>query len=128
MAQPEKALHRTDRGMRMQLINMHRGIHELEQVSSAPGRKEPASPLWDLLTTKNMWTWGDAQQRAFDSIKKELCTPPGLVLYNSKADAVVSSDASSHGLGAVLLQRQEGGQLKPVTYAFRGMHKFKKRH
>lgn len=45
-------------------------------------------------------------------IKKELVKPTVLALYNSKARTKVA-DASSHGLGAVLLQEHDG---KPVAY------------
>ena len=64
-----------------------------------PHLAEKTQPLRDLLRAKNMFTWGDKQQQAFDSIKKDLSTPPGLVLYSAKA------------------QMQEDSQLKPVAYA-----------
>ena len=64
-----------------------------------PHLAEKTQPLRDLLRAKNMFTSGDKQQQAFDSIKKDLSTPPGLVLYSAKA------------------QMQEDSQLKPVAYA-----------
>ncbi len=39
-----------------------------------------------------------------------------LALYNPKAETVLSADASSYGLGAVLLQTQTTGEVKPVVY------------
>ena len=39
-----------------------------------------------------------------------------LALFNPQLDTIVSADASSFGLGAVLLQRQPEGQMKPVAY------------
>lgn len=43
---------------------------------------EKATPLRDLLSKKNQWTWGDGQQQAFQEIKEELSSVPVLVLYD----------------------------------------------
>lgn len=75
-----------------------------------------------------MFQWGHDQQSAFNSIKEDLSTPPGLALYNAKAETVVSADALSFGLGAVLLQRQEDGHLKPVAYSSRALTDTEKRY
>ena len=50
--------------------------------------------------------------------KKLLFSTPALVLYNANAGTtcIVSADASSHQLGAVLLQEQTNGDVKPVSY------------
>ena len=37
-----------------------------------------------------------------------------------------SSDASSFGLGAVLMQKQPSGEMRPVAYASRSMTEHKK--
>lgn len=93
-----------------------------------PNLAEKTQPLRDLLKKQNTFQWGHQQQRAFNIIKKELSSPPGLALYNSKAETVVSADASSFGLGAVLLQRQEEGYLKPVAYSSRALTETEKRY
>ena len=63
---------------------------------------------------------GSYATESFDDIKRILSSPPGLALYNTKPNTVVSADASSFGLGVVLLQRQND-QLKPVAYASRAL-------
>lgn len=60
--------------------------------------------------------WGGAQQKAFNELKHELSSPPVLALYNPNQELKLSADASSYGLGMVLLQKEEE-QWKPVAYA-----------
>ena len=43
------------------------------------------------------------------------------MLYALNARTIVSADASSHGLGAVLLQEQANGDIKPVSYISRSL-------
>ena len=53
--------------------------------------------------------------------------PTTLTLYDPTAEVKVSADASSFGLGAVLLQ-QERGDWKPVAYASRSMTPTERRY
>ena len=64
---------------------------------------------------------GDHQQRAFENIKHELSAQPVMALYDPHSETVVSADASTYGLGAVLIQRQRDGNCRPVAYASRAM-------
>ena len=50
----------------------------------------------------------------------KLTTPGILVHYNSDSDTKVSANASSHGLGAVLLQKV-ADQWHPVAYVSRSL-------
>ena len=78
-------------------------------------------PLRDLLSAKNEWTWNDSQQNSFLQIQQELSNAPVLALYDPASDTVVSTDASSYGLGAVLMHKQADQQWKPVAYASRSL-------
>ena len=66
------------------------------------------------------WLWGPEQDTAFTNVKKELTKPRVLALYNPEAPTKVCADASSYGLGAVLMQKQ-GREWKPIAYASRSM-------
>lgn len=61
---------------------------------------EIGTPLRKLLSTKNVWTWGPAQQSAFDEIKEELSSHTVLALYDPLAITKISADTSSYGLGS----------------------------
>uniref|UniRef100_A0A3B3HH25 Gypsy retrotransposon integrase-like protein 1 n=1 Tax=Oryzias latipes TaxID=8090 RepID=A0A3B3HH25_ORYLA len=93
-----------------------------------PHLAEKTRPLRDLLRKSNMWNWGSQQQKAFESIRADLTTPPGLALYNPNAETLVSADSSSYGMGAVLLQKQENVGWKPVAYASRALSETEQRY
>ncbi|KAM7306991.1 uncharacterized protein ISCGN_010627 [Ixodes scapularis] len=78
-------------------------------------------PLRDLLHSDASWYWGEPQESAFQQIKAELSMTPVLAYYNPQAQITLSSDASSYGLGSVLLQEDQDGKRLPVAYASRAM-------
>ena len=80
------------------------------------------SPLNYLLKKENCWQWGDAQQKAFDEMKKSLSTAPALAYFEENKEIVVSADASEFVVGGVLLQRH-GNVLRPVAYCSRALTK-----
>lgn len=86
-----------------------------------PNLAEHTKPLRDLLRTKTAWLWGPQQVDAFTYLKKELASDRLFSIYHPEYETIVSVDASSYGLGAVLLQKQPTGGLKPVAYASMSM-------
>uniref|UniRef100_A0A1X7VST7 Reverse transcriptase/retrotransposon-derived protein RNase H-like domain-containing protein n=1 Tax=Amphimedon queenslandica TaxID=400682 RepID=A0A1X7VST7_AMPQE len=73
-----------------------------------------------LLSTKNSWSWGEAQEQGFVAVKEELFKPTSVAHYNPKAETKVSADASMLGLGVVLLQKHDE-VWKPVAFASRSL-------
>ena len=93
-----------------------------------PGLSTILSPLTQLLEKETAWTWGHPQQEAYKKVKKIVTTAPTLAMYNPELETIVQSDASSYGLGAVLLQIQKTGSVLPVAYASRTLTKSEKHY
>jgi len=86
-----------------------------------PNCTEVTHPMTTPLSPKDSWTWGPDQSKAFNKIKEELSeNPKVLALYNPAAQIKLSADASSYGLGGVLLQKVNT-TWRPVAYASRSM-------
>ncbi|XP_011406246.1 PREDICTED: uncharacterized protein K02A2.6-like [Amphimedon queenslandica] len=94
-----------------------------------PNLAERTKSMRELLHKNRQWTWEEPQQEAFDAVKLAslLCTP-ALALYSSNAKTIVSADASSFGLGAVLLQEQKNGDVEPVAYISRSLSATEERY
>ncbi|XP_062542356.1 uncharacterized protein K02A2.6-like [Armigeres subalbatus] len=74
------------------------------------------APLRSLLVKNVDWEWGCEQEAAFQQIKNLMQSPPVLRYYDLNLPVTLSVDASSHALGAVLLQ-----QGRPVAYASKAL-------
>ena len=95
-----------------------------------------AQPLTELLgsptkskknskaTTPDMkpWSWGPAEEASFHKLKEALSSPPLLAYPDFSKPFIVRTDASTHGLGAVLCQEQ-GAKAGPqvIAYASRSL-------
>ncbi|MCG7875843.1 MAG: RNase H-like domain-containing protein, partial [Candidatus Thiodiazotropha endolucinida] len=83
-----------------------------------PNMSEITAPLRQLLENTTQWHWDSPQQNAFDLLKEKVTNAPVLRFYDPKLELTMSVDASSKGLGCVLLQ--EG---QPIAYASRALTK-----
>lgn len=86
-----------------------------------PHLSEKLKPLRDLLKKANEWTWDTAQKTAFNAVKKDIQEATALTLYDPQQELIVSADASSYGLGAVLLQKDKNRDIRPVAFASKGL-------
>ncbi|UYV79974.1 hypothetical protein LAZ67_18001244 [Cordylochernes scorpioides] len=83
---------------------------------------DKARSLHDLLKTEKQFYWDAAQEKAFEVLKTALISEPVLGHVDESADTHLHTDASGHGIGAVLLQIQ-GGKERPIAYASRSLTK-----
>ena len=83
-------------------------------------------PLTELLRNDKSWIWDDVHQRAYDSAKQLLSSAPVLSFYDPKQPVIVTSDASSYGLGGALWIKQDG-QMCPVAFCSRTLSTSEKR-
>ncbi|UYV72917.1 hypothetical protein LAZ67_10001158 [Cordylochernes scorpioides] len=68
---------------------------------------DKARSLHDLLKTEKQFNWDAAQEKAFEVLKTALISEPVLGHFDESADTHLHTDASGHGIGAVLLQIQK---------------------
>ena len=64
------------------------------------------------------FVWESEHQAAFNELKQKLCEPPVLGYADYTKPFELEVDASLHGLGAVLYQKQEG-QRRVIACASR---------
>ncbi|KAK8788355.1 hypothetical protein V5799_021870 [Amblyomma americanum] len=77
-----------------------------------------AEPLTRLTKDAEPFFWGEDQERAFTELKSRLQCAPVLGHFDEEADTELHTDASNVGLGAVLVQRQDGLE-RVIAYASR---------
>ncbi len=93
-----------------------------------PCKSQLLNPLHQLLKDNTSFVWNKIHEDCFEKIKQILTEPPILAIFDPNRETVVSSDASSYGIGGVLLQKQDDGNLQPVSYISRTLTDTEKRY
>ena len=86
-----------------------------------------AFPLTELTHKGKSFIWTEACQLAYESLKSCLISSPILSYPIEDGDFILDTDASSHGIGAVLSQVQHGEETV-VAYASRTLSKTQQRY
>jgi hypothetical protein len=81
-----------------------------------PNVSELSAPLRLLMKKDIMWHWEQEQETSFQALKKAISEAPVLAYYDVNKPVTLSVDASSKGIGAVLLQ-----ESRPVAYASKAL-------
>jgi transposase InsO family protein len=91
------------------------------------GFADIAAPLHALTGKNQEFSWNDRCDVAFDTLKRALIETPVLAMPVDGEPYLLDTDASNHGIGAVLSQRQQGVG-RPVAYASRTYNKPEKNY
>jgi len=81
-----------------------------------------AKPL-NMLTRKDeKWKWEEAQQKAFEQLKRIFTTRPLLVVQDLDKELRVEADASNFAMGGVLSIKCEDNKWRPVAYISKSLN------
>ncbi|GFX94771.1 retrovirus-related Pol polyprotein from transposon 297 [Trichonephila clavipes] len=79
---------------------------------------EIARPLSNLTKKKAFWEWSEEEEKAFQTLKQCLVSPPILKQADFSKPFLIRTDASNYALAAVLLQGEDKEE-HPVEFASR---------
>ena len=81
-----------------------------------PNMSQKSAALRQLLQKDVEWSWGQVEEDTFTCLKTSISSAPVLKFFDPKEPVTLSVDASSKGVGAVLLQND-----RPVAYASKAL-------
>ena len=81
-----------------------------------PNSTKSLEPLHALLRNNTPFKWTEECEISFKNIKEYLCKSPILAIFDPDRSTFIYTDASGLGLGAILKQTQDDGELHPVAY------------
>ncbi len=104
----------------MGLVNYYR--------SFIPNCSIIAAPLFHLTHKNVKFVWDDKCQKSFELLKEKLVSAPVLMSPDPNAEYYLSVDASTEGIGGILEQKNEKGELHPVAFISRILNKNEKNY
>ena len=95
-----------------------------------PNFAKIAAPLHSLTKKNVVFTWSVECENAFGKLKELLVSAPVLAhpKFGDSEGFVLETDASYVGLGAILSQKQEDGEIHPIAYASRSLDSHEKNY
>ena len=92
-----------------------------------PKLADMMSPLYDV-QNKEKFHWTKQAEQAFKAVKEELASERNLIHFNPELKIKLVCDASSYGIGGILMHVTREGQEKPIAYASRVLRKAEKNY
>jgi len=87
-----------------------------------PHFSDIAKALTQLTKKDKIWDWNQECKEPFDELKGKLSNTPVLPFPDFKVPFILTTDASTVGLGAVQSQVQEGIE-RPISFSNRQLNK-----
>ena len=78
--------------------------------------KTHRSQISQTKAADSKFSWGPAQQKAFDELKARLVSAPILAHPDPSRQYILHTDASGFAIAGVLSQEQKDGTVRPVAY------------
>ena len=88
-----------------------------------PNLSTIAAPLNELRKKEVKWKWTKREEKVFEQLKQQIASAKVLVHYDPKLPLKLDCDASSVGIGAVLLHVMKDATERPIAYASRSLSK-----
>ncbi|KAK6192673.1 hypothetical protein SNE40_004107 [Patella caerulea] len=86
-----------------------------------------SEPLRRLTRKEEKFVWGTEQRDAFNELKERMKKAETLAYFDKTAKTLVIADASPVGLGAVLVQKQNG-ENRVISYASKSLSDVERRY
>ena len=80
------------------------------------------TPLHKLTCKDAVWSWGSAEQNAFDESKQRFTEKLVLSMVDTTKKLRVEADASDYATGAVLYMKDDDGKWHPCAYLSKGLN------
>ena len=93
-----------------------------------PNLSTETEPLRRLLRKDVPWQWTKPHSLAFQKLKDLISSDIVICHFNSSYETSIIVDAGPIGLGAILVQKQPDGMLRPVSYASRSLTPVEQRY
>ena len=96
-------------------------------LSVLPDFATTAEPLRKLTRQGAKWHWGKEESEAFQKLKNQLAEASMMAFYDKEAPTEVVTDAIPVGLGAILVQEQQGVK-RALAFASRSLSEVERRY
>ncbi|XP_062558173.1 uncharacterized protein K02A2.6-like [Armigeres subalbatus] len=89
---------------------------------------EITAPLWSVSTALK-WSWGDEQKNAFELVKQRIIdSTTSLGFFSESEKTILYTDASPNALGAVLVQEDDEGKSRIISFASKSLTATEKKY